>query len=414
VTIYELLTTILPFEASTPTGITAAICQAELAPPSRYRADLPPAIDTWFARALLRRAEGRFPDAARMARAFLSAASGTGDEDEELTPPPASRVPALPRTALGSDEDEDEQTIQWELPEDWSLPQSVPRSPLASSSNPPPLPRQGLTPTPPPASETMGRGFAPASDPRSSRPVPSRPPSSLPPDDGPTETVPPPFSVRGLARSDDAMAPPSSSPAMPSRPALVPEAPFPSGALPSFAPERRPAGYDPTALSASVESLPELEDNPFSAPGQRRRKRVLLALASAAALASLWWFLPVADPRGPGDAATSTQAISPATESGDDEAPPAILRTEDLPTVAEEDDMADPDSPTEPGADPATTPMVAQAGAANVTAPAGAVARKRSIATRRTRKSKSRAKGPCRPPYYFDENGIKRLKMHCL
>jgi hypothetical protein len=42
------------------------------------------------------------------------------------------------------------------------------------------------------------------------------------------------------------------------------------------------------------------------------------------------------------------------------------------------------------------------------------VARKRSIATRRTRKSKSRAKGPCRAPYYFDENGIKRLKMHCL
>ena len=75
VTAYELLTTILPFEAPTTAGVTVAICNSQFSPPSHYRADLLADIDLWFARALAKEPLDRFRDARELAIGFSRAAS---------------------------------------------------------------------------------------------------------------------------------------------------------------------------------------------------------------------------------------------------------------------------------------------------------------------------------------------------
>jgi serine/threonine protein kinase len=112
VTVYELLTTTLPFEAATPAGVTVAICNAQFARPSHYRADLPPGIDGWFDTALAKDPARRFRDAAEFVRGFESALAA--EAAEPVAPP-------LPDDSLEMDDedgDEDEKTVKWDMPED--------------------------------------------------------------------------------------------------------------------------------------------------------------------------------------------------------------------------------------------------------------------------------------------------------
>src|SRR5688572_14739831 len=70
VSLYELLTTTLPFEAATAAGVTVAICNGQFALPTHYRADLPRSVDSWFAQALATDKSQRFGNAGEFARSF--------------------------------------------------------------------------------------------------------------------------------------------------------------------------------------------------------------------------------------------------------------------------------------------------------------------------------------------------------
>jgi serine/threonine protein kinase len=122
VTLYELLTTTLPFEAPTSAGITVAICNAQFSPPSHYRADLTPGIDSWFARALARDPMDRFTDAYELARGFnhALASEDAGPADVSL-----AQAAGLEQIHEDDEEDEDERTVRWDLPRDGSLPGSI-------------------------------------------------------------------------------------------------------------------------------------------------------------------------------------------------------------------------------------------------------------------------------------------------
>jgi serine/threonine protein kinase len=92
VTLYELLTTTLPFEAETPEGITAAICGADFAPPTQYRGDLPVAVDAWFKRALAKDPLKRFQSASELALGFARALV---DEAEPAHPSSPTHAPVF-------------------------------------------------------------------------------------------------------------------------------------------------------------------------------------------------------------------------------------------------------------------------------------------------------------------------------
>ncbi len=104
VTLYEALTTIQPFEAPTEAGVAVAICNGQFDPPSRYRADLPLGVDLWFARALAKDPLERFRTARELVHGLAHALDGSA-EHAGLAP-------------LDEGVD-DEQTAQWELPEEW-------------------------------------------------------------------------------------------------------------------------------------------------------------------------------------------------------------------------------------------------------------------------------------------------------
>jgi serine/threonine protein kinase len=90
VSLYELLTTTLPFEAATAAGVTVAICNGQFALPSHYRADLPGSVDSWFAQALATDKHQRFGSAAEFAQSFAQALTG-----EMVTPRAPAVAPSL-------------------------------------------------------------------------------------------------------------------------------------------------------------------------------------------------------------------------------------------------------------------------------------------------------------------------------
>jgi serine/threonine protein kinase len=92
VTLYQMVTGALPFEADTPIALAMKRLQSEPAPPRRDRADLPAAAQAAILRALARRPEDRYPTAGALARAFDAAVRGQLASEEPF-PTSASALP---------------------------------------------------------------------------------------------------------------------------------------------------------------------------------------------------------------------------------------------------------------------------------------------------------------------------------
>jgi len=73
---YRCLTGGVPFTGETVGAVAVAIASGVFTPVTRYRPDLPPAMDAWFARALTVDPSGRFSGARELARAFSAAVRG--------------------------------------------------------------------------------------------------------------------------------------------------------------------------------------------------------------------------------------------------------------------------------------------------------------------------------------------------
>ncbi len=72
VILYEALTGALPFQGSSFVAVGAAVLKGKYRPASELRANLPAAVDDWFARALCVDPEGRFASAQEMVAAFAA------------------------------------------------------------------------------------------------------------------------------------------------------------------------------------------------------------------------------------------------------------------------------------------------------------------------------------------------------
>ncbi|WP_327225774.1 protein kinase domain-containing protein [Streptomyces platensis] len=96
--LYELLTGRPPYTGDSPFSVMHQHLAAEPVPPSRLRPELPPAVDALIARALHKRREDRFPDAATM-RTALTAAPHAAPAPAP-TPTPTALDPAAAGPAL--------------------------------------------------------------------------------------------------------------------------------------------------------------------------------------------------------------------------------------------------------------------------------------------------------------------------
>jgi eukaryotic-like serine/threonine-protein kinase len=74
---YCALTLEVPFDGETIGELCRSLLTTDAAPISQHRADLPGDLDAWFAKALAREPEQRFPSARELADAFVAAAHGT-------------------------------------------------------------------------------------------------------------------------------------------------------------------------------------------------------------------------------------------------------------------------------------------------------------------------------------------------
>jgi serine/threonine protein kinase/tetratricopeptide (TPR) repeat protein len=97
VVLYELLTGAFPFNADTPMGMLAARLLQAPTPPRDIRGDLPTAVEDVVMRALARKPEARFPNAAAMVAALRSA-SGIGNAEPERPATPVGGMPAMGAT----------------------------------------------------------------------------------------------------------------------------------------------------------------------------------------------------------------------------------------------------------------------------------------------------------------------------
>jgi eukaryotic-like serine/threonine-protein kinase len=111
VIVYRLLTGKYPFHGETMVELVLSICQDPVTAPSKYVANLPTGIDTFFERAFSRAPEGRFHSAQQMASAFTAAIAEarTGTLPWGTIAPRASAPSAIPApsNALESEADED-------------------------------------------------------------------------------------------------------------------------------------------------------------------------------------------------------------------------------------------------------------------------------------------------------------------
>jgi len=98
---YEMLAGRNPFSAPTLAGVIERVVTAPIRPPSTVRGDLPPELDAWFARALERDRERRFPSVREMAVAFLATLSfqNTTVAMPLPTPLPVSPAPEVRPTS---------------------------------------------------------------------------------------------------------------------------------------------------------------------------------------------------------------------------------------------------------------------------------------------------------------------------
>ena len=95
VIVYETLTGTLPFQGGSFVAVGAAVLKGKYRPASELRANLPAAIDDWFARALCVDRAGRFASAREMVAALM-ALDGPGTDVEV---PSGDALPSAPRGA---------------------------------------------------------------------------------------------------------------------------------------------------------------------------------------------------------------------------------------------------------------------------------------------------------------------------
>lgn len=394
VTLYELLTTTLPFEAPTAAGVAVAITSGQFALPSHYRADLPSAVDAWFQRALSKNPRERFHDALELTRSFELALGG--EQRSDLGPGGLADA-----DLSDEDDDEDERTVKWDLPADWAL------SGAASAAGAPPsgmspaaTSRAGLSMGAPSIGAPSIGDVASASGPP---PLPDRPPSSRPP---PVDPSP----MTGVYTADLA------------RLARLP--PPPGGlAAPAF-PEEPPGVGEPPHAGLR-----------FGVAGRALSFGAGLGAASALAL----WLVQGFAGNGATDDVTAELEVSAAGRAEESmlkaEELPRIIRSDDLPAAQEEGEpdrvaqrapQPEAHAPPEPAAAvaPEPTPEPARARArsgpkGNFTYASGRAAPVRAPARPRPRPQppapkRAKADSSCNPPYYFDSNNIRRLKLECL
>ncbi len=381
VTLYELLTTTLPFEASTPAGIAVAICNAQFSPPSHYRADLPSSVDAWFARAFAREPHERFKSALELSQTFIQAveagaASAGADVGAWSEPAPDD-----------DDDDEEEKTVKWDLPADWSLSGSSPSAAPGRTA----LPRLPSAPLP-----LAGSALALAAAPSS---------VTLPP-----VTRPGAFFTGDLARV--ARLPPA------------------------------PSAFTQPALGAVAVPYPSIT------PGQRKLGMLSRGLIFGAALGAVsalsLWIVQSVSSSGDENTASTELALEPTLDDEgnpiaskpsarripDPKELPRIIQTDDLPTVPDDaDDEIEGSSQTitvssvkseAPAAFVAPRPAPRAAEAMPRTAPprVASLPPARPAATRTPARpaaaKRSKPVPSCNPPYFFDSNNIRRLKLECL
>jgi serine/threonine protein kinase len=410
VTLYELLTTTLPFEAPTSAGLSVAICNAQFSPPSHYRADLAGPIDAWFARALAREPLDRFADAVELARSFKQALLGAEVARAELRPGDSLSV-----DLEEDDDEEDERTMKWDLPRDWASSIASGRSPVPSprlpGSGPPPLPSSSLTYPEPSSVRPPVEARLPSSQPAAG-------PSSASAQKSHLASLSAAFST-GVARA--APSGPLSPPRNPAR-----------RANPRWWAAASVTGTF-VLLFCVYQSVAPDTDGADAREGEAELSRTR---SSTSALSP---------PEG--RKVRSSQPLQPLDPAD----LPKIITSDDLPTAPEEiedDAIAEADDvaarpapvttparerslrdtlapPARPQVVPAPTPRVNVSGtlatpaqkAAPAPAPAAAPAPAPSapvqpaapVVTKRAKLSSS-----CNPPYYVDSANIKRLKLECL
>lgn len=424
VTLYELLTTTLPFEAPTPAGVNAAICNGQFSPPSHYRADVPAPVDAWFARVLAKDPAARFQDPGELARELGRALSGLA-----VAPAVVGRESAAPQRELpppsSSGEFEDERTVQWELPGEWDQPRQG--SELGSAFPPEPQrPSSGSLSVPPPLPDR-----------------PSSYPPPMPGGDAPGSYYP------GLRLQPLSPAYASLSPAYPAHAPLV-VAPARATALPAGLTKTK--GLIAGSLLGGVLTLSVWGYQAWG-DGSEGAAPDLTAETRTAPLESVDGAVRAAS----NGAARSATNGDVAPRLGSSRALRAHVANEDLPVVqsdelprAPDEDQGDdaeasvllPESnarfgargpaagstastgrgssvvpaPVEPKRadarpDPAPAAVVgAKPGVPPRAVPARAVPRR--VPPRKGTKPVNSA--DCNPPYFFDSNNIRRLKLECL
>jgi serine/threonine protein kinase len=377
VTMYELLTTILPFEAPTAAGVTVAICNGQFSPPTRYRADLPLSVDGWFARALAREPLDRFRDASEFAQSFLRATANPA--------PAIIQRDATDMNAELEDDDEDEElTRRFELPADFVASTRVSALPGALA-----------------AIDASSPTYA--------------------------------ASATGYAR-----------PRYPES-ALLEPALFDPGLMEAGLLDRR--SLDPGRSSAGFAlSVRNLRAQGASITHATPRARGLLvgALVGAAGALLVWGFQSLSSES---DGSTlgvqeepSSQALTPTSANPGGEDLPAIIQSDELPPAPEGDEEEDAQelavtppasvSSRVPSAvsaavasgvaralnvntsakSPAPLPAQREAAQRPIAQPAPAAPAPSTVAPAAAASKTSR----CNPPYYFDRNNIRRIKLECL
>jgi serine/threonine protein kinase len=467
VSLYELLTTTLPFEAATAAGVTVAICNAQFARPSHYRADLPASVDEWFGVALAKDKSQRFGSAAAFARSFAQALAGEAvtprapgvdsarSHPLELAPllePEGLETPrSQPRESAGLHEGRlDEGRLESNRLESNRLdPDSLDSNRTESGGLESDRFEPGRRAAQLAAPNEADDGEVPSDD-------------SLEMDDGEEDEktvrwdLPDEWS--GLARPGVAAAHPRSARAAhaaahvgdvtPTRPPrLVPGAPV--SVLPSTLPPPtlEPSAYLESPYIASVASALAV---PRAGGPESVRLRLAQARPRLSFMAEKSWLAAAAFAAG---VAVTWFAYDPepsdvdTTLAEDGEADLGDIRTvsvDDLPTVAE--DLAIIRTSQLPRAEEeglppvaATAPVVSRqlpnhpvravhASPANAapaqkvqalspvakSTAAGSPVSGSSAAASKAPASKVDARSNCSPPYYFDVQGIRRLKPECL
>jgi serine/threonine protein kinase len=444
VTLYELLTTTLPFEAPTDAGVTVAICNAQFSPPSRYRADLPSGIDDWFARALAKDPEERFADASEFARGFLQAlANEAGARGvAEPSPEPAAQ-PLLELLAPQSRPPSPSLSIGAPLAPGAAAAMSL--APLASLSGTSPVAhstaetasesstRIDVTPPPMPNGSALGETFEMDDDdddeeektvkwdaPSEWRRTDEQAPAAILP-----SVVPHPLS--GAPKSVSAATPGMASARQGALTQRISRASLQQHQV-SAPPTLEPSVYMDSPYIASIASALAVPNTPSAAEAPRPQARFftadktwLAALAFAAGVAVTWFSY---EPGSAGNAARASATGSDeirtvsvddlpavATDESDEEDLPAIIHTSELPRATDEAGEPHPISTV-------NSPLAVERHAAPVQrvqalSPAPA-ATAQAIAPARTGTKLGEARASCTPPYFFDKQGIQRIKSECL